>query len=52
MESSDSEGYEDVMSGDEDLTHRNPWTAKKKTPPRAVPLNGSVTKVHVHAYVQ
>ena len=52
-ESSDSEGYEDVISGnEEDITLRNPWTTRKKTPPRVVPFSDFVTKVYTCACMQ
>lgn len=44
--SSESDSYEDVMSGgDDDEMVKSQWTARKKTPLSLVPNNFSTTKV-------
>ena len=48
MESSESDGYEDVMSGDdEDAVVISQWTAgRKKTPTTALPNSAPATEVN------
>ena len=46
--SSDSDSYEDVMSGDDDDEEevvKTPWTMKKKTPPETSPSSPPLAEV-------